>query len=145
MRRCAATAPAASSPQTGSVDDPRLAEIKNLLFASSKRMVSVSLDSVTSWRFENDEIQFFFSRKNDGGFLAETLNLKENHEALSQVCSQVFGKPVRVRVTLQDGGRTAPPLPEAGERARQDARVRAFEQRFDCVWMNVEDLRGTKS
>ena len=126
-------------------DEQRLAEIKNLLFARSKRMISVSLDSAVGWRFEDGEVQFIFSSQNDGGFLAETLSQKENHEALGQACSQVFGKPVRVRVTLQDGDRKAEPaVLEAPDRARRDSLVRAFEQRFDCVWMSVEDLRGTK-
>ena len=144
-----ATAPSASPmpslPQTESADERRLAEIKNLLFARSKRIISVSLDSAVGWRFEDGEVHFVFSSQNDGSFLAETLNLKENHEALGQVCSQVFGKPVRVRVTLEEGERkAAPTIPDARERARRDSLVRAFEQRFDCVWLNVEDLRGIK-
>jgi DNA polymerase-3 subunit gamma/tau len=139
-------APMPSQTQTGSADERRLAEIKNLLFSRSKRMISVSLDSAVGWRFEDGEVQFVFSSQDDGRFLAETLNLKENHEALGQVCAQVFGKPVRVRVTLQEGeAKTGPPVPEARERARHDSLVRAFEQRFDCVWVNVEDLRGAKS
>jgi DNA polymerase-3 subunit gamma/tau len=138
-------APMASSTQAESPDERQLAEIKNLLFARSRRMISVSLDSAVGWRFEDGEAQFFFSSQNDGSFLAETLNLKDNHEALAEVCSQVFGRPVRVRVTLQEGeSKGVPPQPEARERARRDSLVRDFEQWFDCVWMDVEDLRGTR-
>jgi DNA polymerase-3 subunit gamma/tau len=142
-----ASAPAAmaSTSPNASADEHRLAEIKSLLFARSKRMISVSLDSAVGWRCEDGEVQFLFSSQNDGRFLAETLNHKQNHQALAEVCSQVFGRPVRVRVTLQEGEtKAAPPIAEARERARRDSMVRAFEQRFDCVWMNVEDLRGSK-
>jgi hypothetical protein len=135
----------ASTSPNASADEHRLAEIKSLLFARSKRMISVSLDSAVGWRCEDGEVQFLFSSQNDGRFLAETLNHKQNHQALAEVCSQVFGRPVRVRVTLQEGEtKAAPPIAEARERARRDSMVRAFEQRFDCVWMNVEDLRGSK-
>jgi DNA polymerase-3 subunit gamma/tau len=138
-------APMASSTQTESAHERQLAEIKNLLFARSKRMISVSLDSAVGWRFEDGEAQFLFSSQNDGSFLAETLNLKDNQQALAEVCSQVFGRPMRVRVTLQEGvGQAATPIPEARERARRDSLVQAFEQRFDCVWMSVEDLRGSR-
>ena len=135
----------AATLRAGNADERQLAEIKNLLFARSKRMISVSLDSAVGWRFADGEVQFVFSRQNDGHFLTETLNLKENQQALAEVCSQVFGKPVRVRVTLQEGECAAlPAVPDARERARRDSLVRAFEQRFQCDWVNVEDLRGTK-
>ena len=69
------------------------------------------------------------------------LNGRENQEALRQACTQVLGQPVRIRVTLEtreigEGSVT----PDVRERARNHAVVKAFEQQFDCVWLEVEDL-----
>jgi DNA polymerase-3 subunit gamma/tau len=123
--------------------DPRLAEVKRLLFEQSKKFVSSCLEHVAEWRAEAGAVHFVFSRQNSGSFWADVLNNKENQEALRQVCSQVLGEPVSIRVTLRDEEvRPARAVPDARGRAASDPVVRAFEQRFECVWLEVEDLRG---
>jgi DNA polymerase III subunit gamma/tau len=132
-----------SVPQPdSSADDPRLAAIKALLFNQSKKFVSGCLEHAVGWRFENGEAHFIYSKQNSGSFWADVLNGRENQEALRQACAQVLGEPVRIRVTLDDRETgKGPAIPEARERARNHAVVKAFEQQFDCVWLDVEDLR----
>ena len=125
--------------------DPRLAEVKKVLFDQSRKFVSSCLEHVTGWRFENGVAHFMYSKQNSGSFWADVLNSKENQQALQEACAQVLGQAVTIRVTLQDvetkQGNT---VPEARERARNDALVKAFEQQLECSWLEVEDLWGTK-
>ena len=130
-----------SSSGSAGAEDPRLAAIKALLFNQSKKFVSSCLEHAAGCRFENGEAQFIYSRQNSGAFWADVLNGRENQEALRQACSEVLGEPVRIHVRLEDrlmGDKS--PGPEARERARNHAVVKAFEQQFDCVWVDVEDL-----
>lgn len=141
--RAAAPAPTAKESPAAAVDDPRLAEIKRLLFEQSKKFVSSCLEHLAEWRAEPGVVHFVFSRQNSGGFWADVLGSKDNQEALRQVCSQVLGEPVNIRVTLRDGeSKPARAEPDARARAASDPGVRAFEQRFECVMLDVEDLRG---
>jgi DNA polymerase-3 subunit gamma/tau len=129
----------------GAAHDPRLAEVKKVLFDQSRKFVSSCLEHVTGWRFENGIAHFVYSKQNSGSFWADVLNSKENQQALQEACVQVLGQAVTIRVTLQDGGsKQGNTVPEARERARNDALVRTLEQQFECVWLDVEDLRGTK-
>ena len=138
----AVPAPAAKQPPAA-VEDPRLAEVKRLLFEQSKKFVSSCLEHLAEWRAESGVVHFVFSRQNSGSFWADVLGNKENQEALRQVCAQVLGQPVNIRVTLRDGEpKPARAEPDARERASADPGVRAFEQRFECVMLDVEDLRG---
>ena len=133
--------PASGQPVTGSAEDPRLTAIKALLFNQSKKFVSSCLDHAAGCRFENGEAHFIYSRQNSGSFWADVLNGRENQEALRQACTEVLGSPVRIRVTLEDREKGKRPVnPEVRERARNHAVVKAFEQQFDCVWLEVEDL-----
>jgi len=140
-----AVAAARSASRESLSQDPRLAEVKKVLFDQSRKFVSSCLEHVTGWRFENGVAQFMYSKQNSGSFWAEVLNSKENQQALKEACAQVLGQPVTIRVTLQDGEmKQGNAIPEVRERARNDALVRAFEQQFECVWLDVEDLWGTK-
>jgi len=122
-----------------------LDEVKKVLFDQSRKFVSSCLEHVTGWRFENGVAHFMYSKQNSGSFWADVLNSKENQHALQQACAQVLGQAVTIRVTLQDvEAKQANAVPEARERARNDSLVRAFEQQFECLWLEVEDLRGTK-
>ncbi len=141
--RSAPPAPAAKTTPAASPEDPKLGEVKRLLFEQSKKFVSSCLEHVAEWRVSPGVAHFIFSRQNSGSFWADVLGNKENQEALRQVCSQVLGEPVNIRVTLRDGdARPARAAPDARERAASDPMVRAFEQRFECVVLDVEDLRG---
>ncbi len=138
-----AGSPAPSGNAQEKPEDPRLAEVKRLLFEQSKRFVSSCLEHLAEWRVEPGVVNFIFSRHNSGSVWADMLGSKDNQEALRQVCSQVLGEPVNIRVTLRDGdARSARAVPDARERAANDPMVRAFEQRFECVMLDVEDLRG---
>ncbi|HEY6290969.1 MAG TPA: DNA polymerase III subunit gamma/tau [Terriglobia bacterium] len=129
----------------GALDDPRFAEVKKVLFDQSKKFVSSCLEHVVGWRYENGVAHFVYSRQNSGSFWADVLNNKENQEALRQACAQVLGEAVSIRVTLHEREAEPKPVPAgARQRAQNDTLVRAFEQRFECVWLEVEDLRETK-
>jgi len=91
-----------NTPPAASPEDPRLAEVKRLLFEQSKKFVSSCLEHLAEWRAEPGVAHFIFSRQNSGSFWADVLNNKENQEALREVCSQVLGEPVSIRVTLRD-------------------------------------------
>jgi DNA polymerase III subunit gamma/tau len=119
--------------------DPRLAEVKRRLFEQSKKFVSSCLEHLAEWRVEPGVAHFVFSRQNSGSFWADVLGNRENQEALRRICSEVLGEPVNIRVTLRDD--EVRPR-DARERAESDPMVRAFEQRFDGVVLDVEDLRG---
>ncbi len=141
----AAPAAAPAPVAEGAVQDPRLSEVKKVLFDQSRKFVSSCLEHVTGWRFENGVAHFMYSRQNSGSFWADVLNGKENQQALQEACAQVLGQAVTIRVTLQDvETKQGNAVPEARERARNDALVKAFEQQFECVWLDVEDLWGTK-
>jgi len=140
-----AAAAAPASVAQGASQDPRLTEVKRVLFEGSHKFVSSCLDHAAGWRFENGVAHFLYSRHNSGSFWADVLNSKENQQALQEACAQVLGQAVTIRVTLQEAvTEQEHAVPEARERARSDALVRAFEQQFECAWLDVEDLRGTK-
>src|SRR5215472_2826602 len=107
----AATAPATVSEAV--VLDPRLAEVKRVLFDQSRKFVSSCLEHLTGWRFENGVAHFVYSKQNSGSFWADVLNSKENQQALQEACTQVLGQAVAIRVTLQEGEAKGPMLPEA--------------------------------
>jgi hypothetical protein len=141
----AAAAAAPASAAAGAAQDPRLAEVKKVLFDQSRKFVSSCLEHVAGWRFENGVAHFMYSKQNSGSFWADVLNSKENQQALQEACVQVLGQAVTIRVTLQEGEtKQGHDVPEARERARSDALVRTFEQQFECLWLDVEDLWGTK-
>jgi hypothetical protein len=145
LRAASAAAVAPASVTEASALDPRLAEVKKVLFDQSRKFVSSCLEHVTGWRFENGIAHFTYSKQNSGSFWADVLNSKENQQALQEACAQVLGQAVTIRVTLQDvETKQGKAVPEARERARADALVKAFEQQFDCAWLDVEDLWGTK-
>jgi DNA polymerase-3 subunit gamma/tau len=142
-QRPATIVSAAADAPPAKEEDPRLAEVKRLLFEQSRKFVSSCLEHLAEWRVEAGVAHFVFSRQNSGSFWADVLGNKENQEALRQVCSQVLGEPVSIRVTLRDGDAIpARAVPDARERAGNDPVVQAFEQRFECVVLDVEDLRG---
>jgi DNA polymerase-3 subunit gamma/tau len=145
--RSAPAAAAAPAPITEvAVQDPRLAEVKKVLFDQSRKFVSSCLEHVTGCRFENGVAHFIYSKQNSGSFWADVLNSKENQQALQEACAQVLGQAVTIRVTLQDvEAKSGRAVPEVRQRARNDALVKAFEEQFECVWLDVEDLWGTKS
>lgn len=127
------------------IEDPRLAEVKRVLFEQSKKFVSSCLEHLAAWRFENGVAHFLYSRQDSGSVWADLLNSQENQEALRRACSQVLGETVSIRVTLQPvGAEPARSAPSARARAESDPAVRAFERQFECVWLDVEDLRGKK-
>lgn len=97
------SAPVENTPPAASPEDPRLAEVKRLLFEQSKKFMSSCLEHLAEWRAERGVAHFIFSRQNSGSFWADVLGNKENQEALREVCSQVLGEPVSIRVTLRDG------------------------------------------
>lgn len=141
--RSQAAPPAPRESLAAAAEDPRLTEVKRLLFERSKKFVSSCLEHLAEWRPEPGVVHFVFSRQNSGSFWADVLANKENQEALRQVCSQVLGEPLNIHVTLRDGdSKPARVEPDARERAANDPVVRAFEHRFECVMLDVEDLRG---
>ena len=108
-------------------------------------MVSGCLEHVATWRFEDGVAHFEIAKPNSGSMWVDLLNKRENREVLEKACAAVLGQPVSVRVTLHEGdGSPTPHVPDARDRARANERVKAFEQRFDCVWLDCEDLRGNK-
>ena len=136
---------AAAAPIDNGADDPRLAAIRALLFDQSRKFVSSCLEHLAGWRFENGVVYFIYSRQSSGTVWADLLSSRENQEVLSRACAQVLGAPVGIRVTLQESQTgQGPGVPAARDRARSHALVQAFERRFECVWVDVEDLRGTK-
>jgi len=139
--------PASEGEETSlpALDDPRLAEVRKVLFDQSKKFISSCLEHVAGWRYENGVAHFIYAKQNSGTFWADVLNSKENQDALRQACSQVLGETVSIRVTLQEGETEPQPArPGARERAESDTLVQAFAQRFECAWLEVEDLRETK-
>jgi DNA polymerase III subunit gamma/tau len=131
------------APAASPVRDPNLAAVQKLLYDQSRKFVSNCLEHVTGWRFENGVVQLICARQNSGSFWADLLNKEENQEAVRQACSQVLGETVSIRVTLQEKAPgEAPTAVGARERAQLDPKVQAFEKRFECVWLDVDDLRG---
>lgn len=126
------------APVMAAVEDSRFAAIKAMAHQKQKYL-GVCLDPAVGWRFENGEVRFIFSRKDEG--VADMLKSRAQQDMLRAICAQVLGQPVKVCVTLQNkdevGG--APRL-SARERASQDAGVEAFRKRFDCTLIEAKDL-----
>ena len=120
-------------------EDSRLAAIKALLFDQSKKFLSSCLEHLSSWRFENGEVRFTYAQKD--ALYAELLKSREQQDSLRAVCTQVLGQPVRICVTLDEQGVvTGSVRPSARERAERDREVEAFRKKFDCTWVDVQDL-----
>ena len=65
----AAPSPAQPGQRPATIaEDPRLAEVKRLLFEQSKKFVSSCLEHLAEWRVEAGVAHFVFSRQNSGGF-----------------------------------------------------------------------------
>jgi len=119
--------------------DSRLAAIKALLFDQSKKFLSSCLEHVSGWRFEHGEVRFLYAQKD--ALYAELLKSREQQDSLRAVCTQVLGQPVRICVTLDEQGvGTRSVRPSARERAEHDREVEAFRKKFDCTWVDVQDL-----
>jgi DNA polymerase-3 subunit gamma/tau len=120
-------------------EDSRLAAIKALLFDQSKKFLSSCLEHVSGCRLENGEVHFLYAQKDI--LYAELLRSREQQDSLRAVCAQVLGQPVRICVTLAEQGvETRSARPSARERAERDREVEAFRKKFDCTWVDVQDL-----
>ncbi len=133
---------AASEPRPAEAartpEDARLTAIKSLVFSQSKFLGSC-LDPVVGWRCENGEVRFVFAKKDAA--VADLLKSREQFETLRSACAQVLGQPVKIYVTLDEQeGQPAATGPSARERAGRDAAVEAFRKKFDCTWVDVQDL-----
>ena len=119
-------------------EDARLAAIKTLVFSQSKFLGSL-LEPLVGWRFENGEVSFTYAKKDSS--VADLLRNREQQEKLRAACASVLGEAVKVCVTLVDGEEQgADVAPSARERAAGDPVVEAFRRRFDCSWVDVQDL-----
>lgn len=137
---CAAPpAPAAVSVNMAEAPgaEAQVAAIKSLIFSQS-RMVSSCLNAVLSWRFENGEVKLAFARKDAG--VADIVKGREPASKLRAACEQVLGRPVKICVTLQEKEGETTPRPRVQDRAANDPAVEAFRKRFDCTWIDFEDL-----
>jgi DNA polymerase III subunit gamma/tau len=139
-----AEATSAEEPAPDSaVEDERLAAIKATLFEQSKFLGSC-LNPLAGWRFEGGQVQFFFSKQ--GSWAADLLRSREHQEKLQAACEKVLGQSVKIYVTLspESGKETRAPL-SSRQRAERDPVVETFRKRFDCVWVNVQDVsRGNR-
>lgn len=127
-----ASAPAAQ-------EDARFAAIKNVLFEQSK-FLSSCLNPIVGWRFEDGHVHFTYSK--EGAWAAELLKSREHQEKLSSACERVLGQHVKIHVTLaSEEAQAAGPRLTAQQMAQQDPAVEALQKRFDCVLMDVKDLR----
>jgi hypothetical protein len=119
-------------------EDSRLTSIKALLFESQK-FLSSCLDQVSGYRFEDGEVRLLFPKS--ASTFADLIKTRERLEALRSACAQVLGQPVKIYVTLDESeGQPVPRRPSARERAGGDAVVEAFQKKFDCTWVDVQDL-----
>jgi hypothetical protein len=116
-----------------------LSAIKALLFDQSKKFLSSCLEHLSGWRFENGEVRFLYAEED--ALYADLLKSREQQDSLRAVCTQVLGQPVRICVTLDSQGvETRAGRPSARERAERDREVEAFRKKFDCTWVDVQDL-----
>jgi DNA polymerase-3 subunit gamma/tau len=137
-KRPATAAGLPAGMSTPFVEDSRLTSIKAVLF-ESKKLLSSCLDHLSGWRFENGEVRFLFPKR--AAFYADLVRSREQFETLRSACAQVLGQPVKIHVTLEEQeGQPAARPPSARERAERDAAVEAFRKKFDCTWVEVQDL-----
>jgi DNA polymerase-3 subunit gamma/tau len=137
-KRTAAAAGVPAGVSTPLAEDSRLTSIKALLFESQK-FLSTCLDQVSGYRFEDGEVRFLFPKS--ASTFADLIKTRERLEALRSACAQVLGQPVKIYVTLDESeGQPVPRRPSARERAERDAVVEAFQKKFDCTWVDVQDL-----
>jgi DNA polymerase-3 subunit gamma/tau len=141
-QRSSASSNSAREPHPPPVpENDYLAAIKAALFEESK-FLSSCLNPLTAWRFENGQAHFVYSRQ--GSWAADLLQTRQHQEKLRAACEKVLGQPVKICVTLSP--ESAQPsseraVPSAQERAQRDPAVEAFQKRFDCVLLDVKDLR----
>jgi DNA polymerase-3 subunit gamma/tau len=133
----------AGRPQAGEIaapsEDSRLAAIKALLFDQSKKFLSSCLEHASGARFTDGEVRLSFEQKD--ALYADLLRSREQQDSLRAACSKVLGQPVRICVTLDSQGvETRAARPSARERAERDRGVEAFRKKFDCTWVDVQDL-----
>ena len=137
-KRTAAAAGVPAGVSTPLAEDSRLTSIKALLFESQK-FLSSCLDQVSGYRFEDGEVRLLFPKS--ASTFADLIKTRERLEALRSACAQVLGQPVKIYVTLDESeGQPVPRRPSARERAERDAVVEAFQKKFDCTWVDVQDL-----
>lgn len=134
-------APANEQEASASVaqEDARFAAIKSVLFEQSK-FLSSCLNPIVGWRFEDGHAHFIYSK--EGAWAAELLKSREHQEKLSTACERVLGQQVKIHVTLaSEEAQAAGPRITAQQMAQRNPAVEALQKRFDCVLMEVKDLR----
>ncbi|HEV2419015.1 MAG TPA: DNA polymerase III subunit gamma/tau [Terriglobia bacterium] len=130
---------AALSKGVAAPEDARFAAIKAVLFEQSK-FLSSCLNPVVGWRFEDGQAHFTYPK--EGAWAADLLKTREHQEKLSSACERVLGQPVKIHVTLaSEEAQAAVPRASAQQKAQRDPAVEALQKQFDCVLMDVKDLR----
>jgi|SRR5208337_386997 len=80
-------------------EDARLTAIKQLVYSQSK-MFGSCLEHTSGWWFEEGEAVFVYARKDL--LFADLLKSREGQELLRFACAQVLGRPVSIRVGLEE-------------------------------------------
>ncbi|HEX8176345.1 MAG TPA: DNA polymerase III subunit gamma/tau [Pyrinomonadaceae bacterium] len=135
----ASTAPAAHQAHPGSL----LESIKNALEKRRRMFVVTALDGARRAGVEGDELFVEFTP--EAKHLRDTLAMPENVKLLREVCHELMGRNLGVRISVKEEGESqdgdAPPSRDDEER-RESERLRRLAEQHPQVQSFLETFRG---
>jgi DNA polymerase-3 subunit gamma/tau len=136
----AATAPAVSQAHPGSV----LESIKNALEKRRRMFVVTALDGARRAGVDGDELFVEFAP--EAKHLRDTLAMPENVKLLREVCHELMGRDMGIRISVKEEGESedggdAPPSRDDDER-RERERLRRMAEQHPQVQSFLETFRG---
>ncbi|HEX8748425.1 MAG TPA: DNA polymerase III subunit gamma/tau [Pyrinomonadaceae bacterium] len=135
----ASTSPAASQAHPGSV----LESIKNALEKRRRMFVVTALDGARRAGVDGDELFVEFAP--EAKHLRDTLAMPENVKLLREVCHELMGRNMGVRISVKEEGESddsgSPPSRDDEER-RERERLRRMAEQHPQVQSFLETFRG---
>ncbi|HEX6729543.1 MAG TPA: DNA polymerase III subunit gamma/tau [Pyrinomonadaceae bacterium] len=121
-------------------DAPVIDRIKTMLEARRKMFLVTVLDEALSTKLDDAELWVEFTP--EARHFRDTLIKSENIKILREVCRDVTGKEVGVRITIQDSAREDSPISKEDEQRLEKQRLRESAESNPIVQQMLRTFRG---
>ena len=123
-----------------SADSPVIDRIKAAMETRRKMFLVTVLDAASSLNV--DEAEFCVEFPPDARHFRDTLIRQENIKLLREVCQEVTGKEIGVRITITDPGNQESPLSREDEERLEKVRLRQTAESNPTVQQMLRTFRG---
>ncbi|HEV2765790.1 MAG TPA: hypothetical protein VGV38_22585, partial [Pyrinomonadaceae bacterium] len=131
-----------AAPPTGAPESGLLPEVKRLLDERRRPFLSIALEGARKVVFEPEELYVEFAP--EGKHLRDTLSKPDNVKVLREVCAEVAGRGVGVRIVVREPGEEEDaPLQTKQDEARQEKqRLRELAEQHPDVQKMLRTFRA---